>query len=166
METSPTYRNLVPVFHGKYARAVLLRSTLEANGIEAFIPNENIKVADPFATGAGALVVEVVVAADRVEAAAEVLADLELRSRDAAEREAADATADDLEREELARIGRRVRYGVLCVVTLPFAAWSGVQYLSATSRRGVAPPDHGFNVLLSLVAIGATLLGAVLLIAT
>lgn len=166
MDPMPTYRDLVPVFSGDYARAVLVRSALEANGIEAFIPNENIRVADPFMTGANALDVTLVVAAHRADAAAEVLAGLGDHSREVARREAETGGPDDHERARLAVLGRRIRFGVCCVVTLPLAAWYGVQYLSASARSGIAPPDHGLNVLLSLVALGGVLLAVVWLIAT
>jgi diadenosine tetraphosphate (Ap4A) HIT family hydrolase len=53
--TEPSYRDLVPVFHGSYVDVVALQAALGARGLTTFIPNENIKVSDPFITGANAL---------------------------------------------------------------------------------------------------------------
>ena len=63
----PEYTDLEPIFFGAYVEAVTIRSTLAANGYETFIPNENIKVMDPFVTGANALDVQLLARVGEVE---------------------------------------------------------------------------------------------------
>ncbi len=72
------YTDLTVVFHGELAEATILRSALEASGFNVFMEDENIKVTDPFATGASALWVRLLA---RAEDAADIKAAVEeLRS--------------------------------------------------------------------------------------
>jgi hypothetical protein len=72
------YQDLTVVFHGELAEATILRSALEAAGFHTFMEDENMKVTDPFATGASALWVKLLA---RTEEAPEIEAAVaELRS--------------------------------------------------------------------------------------
>ena len=51
--SQPEFKELPVVFHGELSEATILRSALEAAGFELFMEDENLKVTDPFATGAG-----------------------------------------------------------------------------------------------------------------
>jgi hypothetical protein len=72
--TSPDYQDLIVVFHGELAEATILRSALEASGFDTFMEDENMKVTDPFATGASALWVKLLA---RKEDAPDVAAAIE-----------------------------------------------------------------------------------------
>jgi hypothetical protein len=114
-EVAPEYTDLEPVFFGSYVEAVTIRSTLDANGYETFIPNENMKVTDPFVTGANALDVQLLARAGEVE---------EIR-----------ALLDELRERGPERSGRRtpLRMGWLVVLSLTlglgYAIWLIAQIL-------------------------------------
>jgi hypothetical protein len=72
--SEPEYQDLTQVFQGEVHEATLLRSALEAEGFETFIQDENIKVVDPFVTGASPLQAKLLA---RTEEGAEVAAAIE-----------------------------------------------------------------------------------------
>ncbi len=75
-------QGLTVVFHGELSEATILRSALEAAGFDTFMEDENLKVTDPFATGAGPMWVKLLA---REEDAADITAAVEeLRSGDLA----------------------------------------------------------------------------------
>ena len=54
------YTDLVPVFCGTHVEVMTLRSAIEAHGFTTFVPSENMKLMDPFVTGANALTMTLV----------------------------------------------------------------------------------------------------------
>ena len=95
------FQELETVFEGPVSEATLLRSALGARDIEAFIENENIKVVDPFITGANALEVRLRVSAVDAPAALEALD--EMRSGALALDEDEDIGSEDGETETAGR---------------------------------------------------------------
>ncbi len=80
--SQPEFKDLPVVFHGELSEATILRSALESAGFDVFMEDENLKVTDPFATGAGPLWVKLLA---RLEDEADIRAAIEeLRSGDLA----------------------------------------------------------------------------------
>ena len=150
----------VEIFRGPIHEAFLLRSALEARGIPVYIRDETIKIMDPFITGANALDVVVFCAADRVADARDILS---ARGDPFPPPEPREAEAE-AEGEDLAALGRRVRWSVLSLVLIPIAAFLGVRYLLRTLTTGASPPDHGKTVLAALFAILVVLVGVLVLL--
>ena len=72
------YPDLTVVFHGDLSEATILRSALEAAGLDTFMEDENMKVMDPVATGPSPLWVKLLA---RTEDAPDIQAAIEeLRS--------------------------------------------------------------------------------------
>ncbi|MCU0725843.1 MAG: hypothetical protein MUE73_08660 [Planctomycetes bacterium] len=106
----PGYTELESVFEGEIGEATVLRASLRAAGFETVVPSENIKVTDPFVTGAGALYVSLRARRDEAEQVRAVIA--ELRARAAAEED------DPVDRELLHRARRRIRLGWIVVLAI------------------------------------------------
>jgi hypothetical protein len=108
--SEPEYTDLETVFEGEISEADVLRSVLEAAGFSTCLANENIKVMDPFVTGAGALSVKLRARRDEAEEVRAVIA--ELRARESPmEVDPADRAFESASR-------RRVRAGWFIVIAL------------------------------------------------
>lgn len=137
----------VTVFAGPFPRALALQAVLETKGIPTFMPDEMMKVMDPFITGANPLDVELRVPVDARAAAEEVLEAIppdEQPQLSAAEREA----------QHIARLSQRVRW---CFV-FPLLGWAigaylGVLYLAAARRQPTPPAGHGVTVALWCIEV-------------
>ena len=153
----------VVVHTGPLWEEQLLQGMLDEEGIQAFIPDESTKRVDPFSTGANPLGTNLVVAQADAERAAALIS----KHRKVAEKRDADVPAHHppTETEQLATLGRRVRWSCVLVVTAPLALWWGVQYLWGL-RGGVARPrQHGMTVAAIFVALIFVFALVVLLVA-
>jgi len=90
------YRDLVQVFAGSQTEITVVRSLLNSHGIECFLPNKNIKIADPFITGGNALTMAIVCPVDQATEALRIIE--ETRAGVLAEEPAREEERDDLER--------------------------------------------------------------------
>ncbi len=155
------YRDLVQVFAGSQTEITVVRSLLNSHGIECFLPNKNIKIADPFITGGNALTMAIVCPVDQATEALRIIE--ETRAGVLAEEPASEEERDDLE-----RLGARVRWATCSVVTIPFGAWLGFRYLARSHAGTESAKDHRFSAGASvfniLATIGAILRGFVLLV--
>jgi hypothetical protein len=162
-------RDWVKIFSGSFPKALALRASLEASGVRTRVPDEIMKVMDPFITGIDPLSVEILVPWDDVELAKEVMTS---ESASAAEDGAAQAGVDDAVRQgapepvDAEQLGRRVRW---CFV-LPIYGWLmgmavGWRYLKASREARMLPDGHGVTLLIWAAQI-VLLLGVVVLAAS
>lgn len=152
------YRELVPVFHGPLSEATILRGALAARGLETLISNEVIKSLHPFVTGANALDVELVAPESDAES---VRSEIEkLRGGEFCLEGESDS--EPLHRSDA--LGRRVRWSVCCVATIPVGAVLGFHYLSSFTDSDTRPRYHRLNVLASIYAIAVSLASLVALL--
>jgi hypothetical protein len=159
----------VRVFSGSFPKALALRASLEASGVRTRVPDEVMKVMDPFITGIDPLSVQILVPWDDVELAKEVMTS---ETASAAADGAAQVKGDDASRRgasepvDVEQLGRRVRW---CFV-LPVYGWLmgmavGFRYLKASREVRVLPDGHGGTLLIWATQI-ALLLGLVVLAAS
>jgi hypothetical protein len=147
------------VFSGPMSEVLILQGLLESNGIPTFIPDENMKVIDPFATGANALTVHLQVPRDQALEAKRLLAWRPEPSERPVER-AAESGA------ELERLGTRIRWASLMVWSVPYSLCLSWRYFRGVRRLGRKPASHFWTVaslafgLLSLSGLLVVLVGA------
>jgi hypothetical protein len=159
-------REWVRIFSGSFPKALALRASLEAAGVRTRIPDEVMKVMDPFITGIDPLSVQILVPWDDVELAKEVMApDGEAADDERADGDGsqADGSQQPLDVEQL---GRRVRW---CFV-LPVYGWlmgmvMGWRYLKASREARLLPDGHGVTLLIWAAQI-VLLLGLLVLAAS
>lgn len=148
-EINTSYRELAPIFSGSPPQVMVVRALLESHGIESFVPDENIKIVDPFITGANPLEMALVCPADQAAEARRIIEE----TRDAAPAE----TPAEERPEDLERLGARVRWAAVTVVTIPIGALHGIRYLSRSRGEPGRPAHHGLTVLAAAFCILVTL---------
>jgi len=141
----------VVVHAGPLWEVQLLQGMLEEEGIQAFIPDESTKRVDPFITGANPLTTNLVVAKDDAERATALIS----RHKEVAEQrdDQVPPHHPPTEMELLARLGTRVRWGSIMIVTAPFALWWGFQYLKGLRPDGPRPRYHGLTMAAIVLAL-------------
>ncbi|MFN0006508.1 MAG: putative signal transducing protein [Planctomycetota bacterium] len=129
---------------------IVCRGLLESNGIPTHVLDENMKVIDPFITGADVFSVQLQVADDRAAEAKEIL---DYRPPPDPEAEPGDPVE-----ERVRQLGLRIRWASVVIFTAPYALWLAWPYFSAAKRLGRRPAEHGWT-------IGAIVYSAVLIFA-
>ncbi len=141
---------LVTVFAGPLWEATVLQGRMEQDGVPAFLPDETIKVIDPFITGANAFDVALRVPANFEEQAMEIATDWV---------EASKATdAEPSPHDELRHLSRRARWASIWVVTAPYALILACRYLVLCRRYGLRPRDYSYTVAAVLLSVAALVL--------
>jgi hypothetical protein len=118
---------------------LVCQGLLESNGIPTFIPDENMKVIDPFVTGANALTVHLQVPRGRVFQARHLLA---WRPEPDADR----AEAQPAARTDLEKLGIRIRWASLFTPAVPYSIWLAWRYFRGVRRAGKRPEGHFWTV--------------------
>lgn len=155
-------KQAVVVHAGPLWEVQLLQGMLEEEGIRAFIPDESTKRVDPFITGANPLAANLVVAKDDAERASALIE----KHKEVAEARDAQTPPHHAptETERLARIGTRVRWASIMIVTAPFAIYWGMQYLLGLRGDVPRPRHHGLTIAAIFLAL-VFLVGFVLIVA-
>lgn len=143
------------VFSGPMSEVLILQGLLESNGIPTFIPDHNMKVIDPFVTGANALTVHLQVPRDQVFEARRLLA-----WRPESEEPPVDPVADS--GVDLERLGVRIRWASLMVWSVPYSLWLAGRYFRGVRRLGRKPEGHLWTV--ASLAFGLLSLGGLLIV--
>jgi hypothetical protein len=141
------------VFTGSMSEVLIKQGLLESNGIPTNIPDLNIKVIDPFVTGANALSVKLQTPESLAEEAEEILAWRPDPVADAEPRR-------DPKLERLEKLGTRIRWGSITVVTAPYALLLAPEYLWSVRRLRERPRNHGWTIA-AIVFAGAITLAIV-----
>ena len=138
------------------SEVLVCQGLLDSNGIPTHVLDANMKVIDPFVTGAGALTVQLQVPAEEESNAHEMLAWRPSAGRDGGEiLEPAD--------ERLRSLGRRICWASITMVTAPYALWLAWSYFRDVKKLGRRPDNFGWTVaavaystvfLVLIVAIG------------
>ena len=155
------YRDLVQIFTGDQPEVTVVRSLLQSHGIECFLPDWNIKIADPFITGGNALAMALVCPVSQATEALRIIE--ESRTTDLPEQ-----PAEEEERSDLEHLGVRVRWAAIHILTIPYGAWLGMRYLVRSHSAPVGSRDHVFAAAAAifniLATLGAILIGLLLLV--
>lgn len=126
------------VLRGPMTEVIVCRGLLESNGIPTHVLDENMKVIDPFITGADVFSVQLQVADDHAAEAKEILDYRAPPDPDAEPRDPAE--------ERVRRLGLRLRWASVVTVTAPYALWLAWPYFSAAKRLGRRPAEHGWTI--------------------
>jgi hypothetical protein len=119
------------IFAGPFSRALALQAALGAKGIPARIPDELVKVMDPFITGANPLAVEVRVPAAVAAEAQEIVA--------SAAPQEPELSAAEHEARRVAQLAQRIRWCVVFpLVGWVIGAWLGFRYLAEPAPRSLS----------------------------
>ena len=127
------------VFAGAMSEAIVGRGLLDSNGIRTRILDQNIKIIDPFITGGSALQVEVQTPSEDAKEARDLLAWRPPRLTD-------DAEHVDPEQERVEKIGQRIRWSSITMLTAPYALWLAPRYLLGVRRLGRSPRNYGWTL--------------------
>ena len=111
----------VTVSRGPIWQVQLEAGRLAEEGIEAYLPDETIKVMDPFATGGLPLHTDLKVSAEDAARARELLDQQAATVAADAAPDADGKPGDDQDREAIEALARRTRWAALALITLPFA---------------------------------------------
>jgi hypothetical protein len=136
---APVTTEWVTVYSGSRSAALVVQTALEARGIPTYLPDEQMKVIDPFITGSNPFDVRLQVPSDLVREAREVLPPPRAPSVRAVElRDADEARADDVR-----RLAQRLAW---CLV-FPIFGWLfgvalGFRYLRAAAALPERPVRH------------------------
>jgi hypothetical protein len=140
-------RDWIEIYSGSPAMALLLRDRLEDAGVRTFVPDENLRYLDPFATGGRSLDLRVLVAHGQEERAREILIEEQQAASELT------VPADDQVApvaREVARIGDRIVYATALVALAPAALWMAPRYF-ALARRLPAPPRRRVAVIAAVL---------------
>jgi hypothetical protein len=151
-ESSAVTPRWITVFHGPMAEVLVCQGLLESNGFRTHIVDENIKVIDPFITGANAFGVQLQVTEDDVAEAKKVLDYRPLPDEQ--------AESQDRAEERVRELGLRIRWASIIGITAPYALWLARPYFLGVRALGRRPAEHAWTVaalVLSVVLILATL---------
>jgi hypothetical protein len=150
MSEEPQFRRIewTTVFAGTMSEAIVCQGLLGSNGIHCRILDHNIKVIDPFITGGSALQVELQTPSDSTDRARELLDWRPPRLTDGEE-----SVVPEQARVE--KVGQRIRWSSVTVLTAPYALWLAPEYLLGVRRLGRAPRNHGWT-LAAIAFSGAT----------
>lgn len=129
--------------------AQALAATLEAAGIPTFVPDIGVKTTQPFYSGANSLQAEIQVAERDVARAREIL-------------DARDTVARAPSTSDLDKLGTRIRWASLYVVTAPIALYLAVQYFRECRNATIRPEAHGYTI--AAVAYSALVLAVPVLL--
>ncbi len=146
-----SYQEWIAVFHGPFHEALAVQATLGAHGITGFIPNETMKVVDPFITGGSAMGGVVLVHFSEFETAQEILEQTESPIEPTAEDE-----VDEV--DGLEELGLTVQW---CFF-VPIIGWAagvffGLRYYTHARHRQQRPRRHA-------ITLGFWLLQGILLV--
>ena len=145
----PKQLGLASVYSGPIGVAHTLRATLESAGFLVFIPDENMKLLDPFVTGANCLEVSVQVPATDVDAVREHLASAKVEDVPEEPEPEPDTESQDGD-VQLARDVRRVvlrmkwaiAFQLLFFDFLPIPLLLVPRYVRLVGRMDELPPEH------------------------
>jgi hypothetical protein len=147
--------DLVTVAEGPWLELEILRGALEEAGILSTIPDVAVKLWDPFITGANTLECRLQVPDLSREAAVELIAELEEHGEEAlaAQPEFSEPTVaepepseDDLRREALSAVGRRLCWSALFWVTSPIGVYLAYRYFTGVAGLERKPAGHAYAV--------------------
>lgn len=127
------------VFAGTMSEAIVCQGLLDSNGIRNRIPDHNIKIIDPFITGGSALQIELQTPSEDAGRAREILAWRPPRLTD-------DGEHVEPEQERVERIGQRIRWSSITMLTAPYALWLAPRYFLGVRRLGRPPRNHGWTL--------------------
>lgn len=141
MSEEPHLRRIewTTVFAGAMSEAIVCEGLLESNGIPSRILDQNIKIIDPFITGGSALQVEVQTPSNETDRARELLAWRPPRLTDERDRV-------DPEQERLEKVGQRIRWSSITMLTAPYALWLAPGYFLGVRRLGRDPRNYGWTL--------------------
>ncbi len=127
----------------------LLRDVLAEHGVSSFVAGANMKTIDPFVTGAMSFDARLEVAEEAVPDARAALA--EARTEGEALRSASGEPDEgeepgDAALEELAELGRRIRWASVLFWMHPFVFAYGKTYLAWLSRVRSRPAGHALTL--------------------
>ena len=131
------------MFTAPMSEAIVCQGLLESNGVPTQILNQHLKIIDPFITGGEAFRVELQTPSESAERAREILAWRPPRLTD-------DEDHVEPEQERVERIGQRIRWASITMLTAPYALWLAPGYVLDASRLGRRPRNYGWT----LAAIG------------
>lgn len=140
------------VLLGSWAEVLVLQAALEDQGIQTFIPNQNIKTIDPYITGMNALDVRLQVPRLQFPLAAEALTRL---------REEKQEGHDPELLFPVEALGRRVRWATL--ILPPVGLVFGILYLLKTRPMQTKPIHHGRTLAAVWICLGLTAFGCYIL---
>jgi hypothetical protein len=154
------YRSLTAVYAGTPTEVTVVRALLESHGIVSFVPDEIIKIVDPFITGANPLHMTLVCPSERAAEARRLIEE----SREAAPPEdTPESVPAGTQSEDIDRLGTRIRWAAVTLVTAPIGAFYGFRYLARCRTVPSRPSHHGLTVLAALfsmlVTVGLILAG-------
>lgn len=146
------------VFAAPMSEAIVCQGLLESNGIQSRILDQNIKIIDPFITGGAALQVELQTPSESADRAREILVWRPPRLTDGEDHV-------EPEQERIEKVGQRIRWSSITMLTAPYALWLAPGYLLGVRRLGRAPKNHGWTLAsiafscIFLVIVAGLLLG-------
>lgn len=136
----------------------ILCGLLEERGIPAFVQDSNIKLIDPFITGAMSFDARLQVPEESVAAARAALEEVRTQDLEGGPAPQAEESLDavpeaarDRELEAMAALGQRIRWAAVLPWMHPFAFLHGFKYLHWTARRRRAPDGHAVTILVLVV---------------
>ncbi|MCA8961559.1 MAG: DUF2007 domain-containing protein [Planctomycetes bacterium] len=153
---------------GPIAEVTVLQAVLESEGIPTFVPDQNMKVIDPFITGINAFDVRLMVPRCDAERAVERLRDPSETSPEAMEYEewpdawgeepddAADGESspegESSRLRDLEARGRRIRWASIALVSSPIALAMAPVYLLETRQLSTRPRGHAYTIAAIIAA--------------
>lgn len=137
------------VYRGAPAMALMVRDRLESEGLQAFVPDQNLRIIEPFLTGGNAFELRVLVAGAHVEHAKRLLA------ADAREMQLAGPDGDELDprTREVQRVGERIVNAAALGYMAPVALWNAPRYFA--SSKGLETPPRGRKLVVAATALAA-----------
>ena len=129
----------ITVFTAPMSEAIVCQGLLESNGMPTRILDEHIKFIDPFITGGEAFRVELQTPPEWADKAREVLSWRPPRLID-------DDDHVEPERARVEKIGQRIRWASITILTAPYALWLAPRYLIAAGKLGRTPRNYGWTL--------------------
>lgn len=144
------------VYRGAPAMALMVRDRLESEGLKAFVPDQNLRVLEPFATGGNAFELRVLVEQSNAERAKQLLA------ADASAMAPSPSEAIDPRTREVERLGERIVNAAALGYLAPVALWNAPRYFA--SSKGLTTPPRRRRMVVAATVLAAVEVIAVLIL--
>lgn len=139
------------VFRGAPSMASLVQARLSEEGIRTFLPDANLRLLDPFATGGNVFELRVLVDRTQLARAREILESDTLDTPPELATSAEDFV--DPEVREVERLGERIVGGAALFYLAPLALAYAFRYFPRARRLPTRPRRHGIVVAATLLAV-------------
>jgi hypothetical protein len=131
---------------GPLWRVEMLQEELANQGVDAFVPDTNLKRVDPFAAAGNVFDYRLLVRAEHSSRARELLQELQLRPEEQDEPERVDEAMFRLE-----RLGRRIQWCAMVTLFAPVGLWLWFRYVRTARDRTELPRDHRWTRLAAVM---------------